>query len=656
MKNFYLTTFFVLWTIAYAGAQDFEYGKITGEDLGLKNIAFDSSANAVVIKEFGTSTIELKNDVFSVVFMYHVKIKIFNKNGFNHGNIVIPLRIHKEVDDEVVGLRATTYNLVNGGVTQTELDNKNTFKEKANKYVTLYKFTMPNLQEGSIIEYSYRLTSPGIFNFRSWEFQSNIPKIHSEYIANIPAVYNYNIALRGGRKLTTQKSEVSKRCFRYGPHEVNCSKMIYIMKDVPALIEEDYMTAASNFKSAIYFELSHYTDMQGQERRITKNWKDIDKELMDERSFGLQLKKGDLFKELLPAVLGGATDELDKARAVYAYIQKNIKRNGYIGIYSENTIKTALDRHAGNTGDINLALVAALNEADLDAEALILSTRTNGTVNDLYPVISEFNYVVAKVNIGGTSYLLDATVPMLPFGLLPLHCINGKGRVIPLKKPSYWYDIAASQKQTTKYILNATLTDEGILKGELMTVSAGYRALQKRERINEAGSADQFVEELDEQMPHIKIGKHRIDNIDSLENPLVEAYEIEMKLFDNMNNAQFYLNPFFINRTDKNPFNLNERSYPVDLGAAIDDRLTMTIKLPDNIVLANEPKNMSLALAEGGGKYQTMTTQTGNTLVFHQLMQLNNPVYSPDDYLSLKEFFSRIIQFQKTDILLKKTK
>lgn len=655
MRKIYLIAFFILCTFTYAGAQDFEYGKITGDDAELKNVAFDSSANAVVIREFGTSKIDLNDGIFSVVFMYHVKIKIFNKNGFNHGNIVIPLRIHKEVDDEVQELKATTNNFVNGRLTKTELDKKNTFKEKANKYITLYKFTMPNLQEGSIIEYSYRLNSPGIFNFRTWEFQGNIPKIHSEYEANIPAVYNYNVALRGTRKLTSQKSVLSKECLQYGPHKVNCSKMTYIMKDLPALIEEDYMTAASNFRSAVYFELSHYTDMRGLEHNITRNWKDIDKELNDDKSFGAQIKKKELFKDILPQMLNGATDETDKARAIYAYIQKNIKRNGYIGIYSENTIKTALEKHAGNTADINLALVAALNAAGLNAEAMILSTRNNGTVNDLYPVISEFNYVVAKVNIGSTSYLLDATVPLLPFGLLPLHCINGKGRVINQKKPSYWYDITASQKQTTKYVLTAKLTNEGVLRGTLTTVSGGYSALKKRERINEAGSIDQYVERLDEQMPKIKIANHSIEGLDSLENPLIESYDIEMKIFDNMNNKEFYLNPFFISRTDKNPFNLNDRSYPVDLGAAVDERLTMTIELPDDIVLANEPKNMGLALAEAGGKYQTSTSQSGNNLIFHQVMQLNKPIYSPDEYLSLKEFYSRIIQFQKTDLILKKT-
>lgn len=428
------------------------------------------------------------------------------------------------------------------------------------------------------------------------------------------------------------------------------------MKDVPALIEEDYMTSPTNFRSAIYFELSDYSRIRGGKKSITKTWKDVDNELVSEKSFGDQMKRKDVFNELLPKILENTSDDLSKAKAIYAYIRKNIKMNGFIGIYSETNIKNALEKHSGNTGDINLALIAALSAANLDAEAVILSTRENGVVNNLYPVITGFDYVVAKVNIGDQSYLLDASQPLLPFGLLPLHCINGNGRVINLKKPSYWYDVKASQKESTKYILDGELTSDGKLKAKLTTYSSGYAALKKRQRIVAANSVDEYVEKLDEQMPGISILKHSIENVDSLDNPLVEIYEIEMKVFDNLNADQSYFNPFFINRISKNPFNLNERTYPVDLGAASEERVSMMIKLPANISIVDKPKDMSIALADNGGKYLASTSMQDDSFVFNQMLQFNKPTYDSEDYLSLKEFYSRIIQLQKTDIVLKKTK
>ncbi len=657
MKCFLATLSFFFLTTFSISAQDFEYGKISNNDVILKNTVLDSNANAMVIHEFGTARIQFEDGGGPFInFEYHVKIKIFNKKGFESGNIIIPRRIYSDREDELNELEATTFNYVNGILIRTELNKKNVFHEKKNKYVTLSKFTMPNLAEGSIIEYRYRLHIPSIFNFKSWDFQSDIPKLHSEYVAVIAGLYNYNASLRGYAKLSSSKSELMKECLSVGGYKTDCSKLTYIMKNVPAFIEEDYMTSPDNFRSAIYYELSDYYNWTGGKTNVTKTWKDVDHELVTDKSFGGQMKQKDLFKAIMPELLKGCTDDLSKAKAVYAYIQKNMKRNGFIGINAETSVRTALEKHGGNTADINLALIAALSAAELDAEALILSVRSNGTVNTLYPVLSDFNYVVAKLNIADQSYLLDATEPQLPFGLLPIHCMNGQGRVVNLKKPSYWYDIKASQKDLTRYTLSGELTKEGTIKAQLTTYSSGYAALKKRMSIKAANSIEEYVEQLDEQMPKISISKHEIKNLDSLDNPLIEIYEIEMKGYDNINKDQIYFNPFMINPVNRNPFNLSERTYPVDFGAVREERVNIFLKLPDSYGISDKPKDLSMTLPEGGGKYMSSSNIEGDAFVSQQLFQLNKPVYTPEEYHSLKEFFSRMIQLQKTDIVFKKAK
>ena len=66
---------------------------------------------------------------------------------------------------------------------ETKLDPKNVFLENQSKYYDAKKFAIPNVKEGSVIEVFYTLESPFIFQFRSWEFQSDIPKLQSEYWA-----------------------------------------------------------------------------------------------------------------------------------------------------------------------------------------------------------------------------------------------------------------------------------------------------------------------------------------------------------------------------------------------------------------------------------------------------------------------------------------
>lgn len=638
-------------------AQDFEFGKFTSDDLNINTVGFDSTANAVVLREFGTASIQFDDNTGRsyINYEYHVKMKIFNKPGFDEANIQIPLWTYGNNSmDEISGLMAVTMNFTETGLRKTELNQKGIFTDKKSKYLNINKFTMPDIQEGSVIEYKYRIKRPYIFNFITWEFQSNLPKLHSEFIGFIPPIYNFNASIRGFRKLTDQKGVISKDCLRVNGMNLDCSKMTYIMKDVPSFIEESYMTAASNFKSAIYFELSDVQHLRGGNSKITKTWKDVDNELIGDKSFGGQMKKKDLFKPLLPEILKNTNDELSKANAIYDYIKKNIKWNNYVGKYSENDIKKALELQSGNIGDINLALIAALSAADLDVEALILSTRSNGTINDIHPVISDFNYVVAKVNIGEKSYLLDASQPFLPFGLLPHHCINERGRVIGLKTASYWYDVKASQKDANYYHFNGDLALNGKITGSMRISSLGYSALNKRESMAAAGSLDAFVESFDEKMPNIRILKHKITNIDSLNKELIEEYEVEMQLSGDLNVEQFYFNPYLIDRNTKNPFNLNERLYPVDLGAKTEKMVTMTLKVPANFVLLEKPQDISLTLPNADAKYVNRIAFQPGEITLMQLLQLNKPIYQAEEYLSLKEFYSRVIQQQTTDLILKK--
>ena len=655
MKSFRLLALFSL-LILNASAQNFRFGDITSEDYAINRNAIDSNANAIVIQEFGRSTMQLNESDgrLHLIFEYHIKLKIFNKDGFRHGNVIVPLYKEENQQEYITEIKASTYNYNAGSFEETLMDKKGIFTEKRSKYIELTKFTLPNLKDGSIIEYSYRLESPNIFNFKSWNFQTDIPKMSSLYEVNIPAIYNYNVLLRGPYKLTDQKVELSKECLRVRGVNVDCSKISYLMKKIPAFIEEDYMTAANNFKSAVYFELSDMQRIDGSRQSYTKSWKDVDYELTSAANFGSQMKRKEVFKDVMPGLLKNTTTDLDKAKAIYSYIKKQIKWNNYYAVHSEGNIKTALENRSGNVADINLSLISALSAANLDAEAVILSTRDKGIVNKLYSVLSEFNYVIAKVNIGTESYLLDATEPLLPFGLLPIRCINDQGRVINLKKPSYWIDLKASQKSVSSYILDGVLTKDGKIKGTITTHSLGYDAFNKRIAIKKYNSVEEYVEKLDEQMPYLSITGEEISNIDSLELPLTEKYEVEFSAHSATNPTQLYLNPFYINRITKNPFNLNERTYPVDLGTANDERIVINISLPDKYELLERPKDLAISLPNNGGKYLLKTVFEDNKLTISQLKQLSKAVYSPEEYLYLKEFFSKIIQNQKTDLLLKK--
>jgi len=637
-------------------AQDLPFGEVDYAALDLDRYDKDTNAVAVVLHEAGRARMD-NRDGTKVIFQYHVKIKVLNSQKFTRGDVVIPL--YKEDNynfEKARDIKGVVFNKrENGSIERTDLDKKNIFNENTSKYVDLVKFALPNIKDGSVVEYSYELESPFIFNFRSWEFQWDIPKIYSEYVAIIPSIYNYNVSLVGYQKLDKSEAKIERDCLVTGNGvKVHCSRMTYAMNDIPAFMEEDFMTSPKNYVSTINFELSTIYLPNGSTRKITQEWKDIDQQLKKHIDFGKQVRRDDLFKDQLPSITEGVANDLEKAHAVYQHIKSLFKWNKFYGKYSEEGIKKAMEKRSGNVADINLSLVAALNAAGLEADAVILSTRDNGLINKLYPVMSDFNYVIAKLDLDGTTYFLDATDPMLPFGLLPLRCINDQGRVMSIDKPSEWIDLKASQKRSSVYSLNLTLRGDGKIAGTVQHYSLGYEAFNKRKKIKEFNSIDEYVEDMDERMSKIRILSHNIQNLDSLQSPLGELYEVELDAFDEIDKDRFHFNPFFMDRMDENPFKLDERSYPVDMGAPSDSRVVLVMSFPEEYEILSMPENKGLGLPNKGGQYISKIDLSNNTIHFSESTQLEKSIYHPEEYVFLKELFNQIILVKKTDIIFKK--
>ncbi|HWZ14762.1 MAG TPA: DUF3857 domain-containing protein [Mucilaginibacter sp.] len=659
MRKTLLILFILSGVTHIAVAQDFPFGQVTPGEMEMKKYAKDTSAHAVVLQEFGKSRIVItSDDNIKLMFEYHVKIKIFDNNGFDHGTVQIPVYNNGEADsyeniDEIAGV--TFYKDENGVTQKTELEHQKIYPIKENKYWANYKFALPGLRNGCVIEYKFQIESPYFENFHSWHFQEDIPKIYSEYEVHIPGFWNYNVSLRGGLKLDKNKSDLEKLCFESHGAHCDCSVMTYGMSDIPAFKEEDFMTSPKNFLSAVNFELMEYVNpYNGIKHRVTKEWKDVDYQLKSSPYFGSQLKRKGLFKDKLVPVIAGQPDDVAKAKAIYAYIQKAFKWNNFYGISSDG-ISKSLDDHTGNIADINLSLVTALNAGGLNAEAVLLSQRDHGMINTLYPVIGDFDYVVAKVNIADKSYLLDASDPMLPFGMLPLKCLNDKGRVFNLDKPSYWIDLNLPQKEKSLQTIDLTLDENGKLKGTLTKYSFGYEAYKKRVEIKKNNSTDEYLEKLNAESPKLKILKSDISGLDSLDQPLVEKYEIQFDAYNKLaNNLSF--NPFFWGRITINPFKLDARTFPVDRGMPLDDRLTLTIHLPDQYTVEAPPPNFAMALPNDGGKFLTNYQADNNAFTFSNVIQLNKPVYSSEEYPYLKEFYNKIIQSEKSEMVFRKKK
>ncbi|WP_026461735.1 DUF3858 domain-containing protein [Adhaeribacter aquaticus] len=654
MNKFLLTLFFLLF-IESVHSQDFgfNYGKVNVNELQMKFYPKDSTANALILNEFGNSSIT--NENFHLIHQFHSLIKIFNSKGFEQANFSIPIHKTSGRAELLKGLKASTFNLENGKIVETKFNGK-FYTENVNKNWDILKFTLPSIKEGSIIEVAYTLESPFLYNFRKWDFQSEIPKLQSEYWTSIPGNYVYNIALKGPFKLAKNEVSVLRDCFTSSAGgKADCTFSKYVMMDIPAFKEEAYMTAKTDFLASINYELAEVRDFNGKVDKLTKSWNDADQELRIEPKFGGQLRRGkELFKDDIITLVSGKLDSLQAAQKIFNIIKSHYKWNERFGIFSDLGIKKAFEERSGNIGDINLSLIAALNYAGFKTDPILLSTRENGTPIDLYPVISDFNYVIAQVKINNKMYFLDASDNFLPFGTLPIRCLNGKGRVIPFKGPSYWTDVKPTQKDKRVTYLDIALQNDGTLKGKMTLTSYGYDALSERKKIKSFNTQDAYIEEENNKLDRIKINKYVITNLDDLEKNIIKSYEVEIEGYDNLNNTKLLLDPFFIKDWSKNPFSSKDRFYPVNLGMPIETQYILTLTYPSQFELKDTPTSIAVALPNEGGKFMLNFQIMGNKVIVTNNVFLNKPIYSPDEYHYLKELFAKIIQSYNTTLIFNK--
>ncbi|WP_159635147.1 DUF3857 domain-containing protein [Sphingobacterium composti Ten et al. 2007 non Yoo et al. 2007] len=643
--------FFAINFYYIAQAQQIDFPPVTIGTFSNTESNPDPNADAFVVLEKGRTHMDVseRDRGLRIFHTYKARIKILTQEGFDEANFTIPLYSFGKDFEYVENVVGKTYNLENGRLAETLLERKNVVTENKSEFLKLTKFTLPNIKVGSLIEIEYQIVSPDIFNFRSWQFQSNLPKARSEYNVRIPAICNYNVTLKGALKLEDTKSKKESECVVIMGRRIDCSNITYSMNAIPAFKEEAFMLAPKNYISAINFELVEMANPNGGIDKYTKAWKDVDMDLMNERSFGGQLKKIDFIKDKLDPKILEIPDHYHRATEIYKWINKNIKLNNIYGKYSQHGIEEAFQKRNGNVGDINLALITAFNAAGLEAYPVIISTRNNGLPHDLHPILSDFNYVIAAVKINDEFTLADATEPLVPFGQLPLHCINGRGRIIFSRKSSEWIDLTNKIVSVTDYHFNGKLDSDGKLKGTLMISNTGLDALNKRKEILHYPSFEEYTEQYDDKLTYTRILQSSVENLENPDQILLEKYDIEVNVTDQIKAGHVQFNPIFISRITKNPFNLDERNYDVDLGARDLEKHTIEIELPEGFTFKQGPKKVNLALPENSARYYYSSEIKDNKLTVAQQIALNRAIYSSDAYFGLKELFSRIIQHMQID-------
>lgn len=617
-------------------AQVFKIEKITKDDFNEKNYSNDSTAVAVIEYNIGNCYFVTAGNTYNLITETKTRIKILKKEGYDYATIKIPLYKRKSERESLNVSNAYTYNLVNGDVEKTKLKGDGEFSEKIEGNNYLATFTMPNVKEGSIIEYTTKVNSPFFTYIPEWYFQYSIPVKYSEFSLTIPEMLFFYKYIKGAEKVGQ---------FTIG------DKYVFKAKDIPALKSEGYVANINNYRSSITHSFSGYRDTSGIIKMEAGTWEDVVKKINAREEFGSRLKKDDFELDFVRTLTDSKNNQEEKAKVIYDYVKNNFNWNEKIGIYAERSLKEVFKSKMGSSAEINLLTIALLRSAKIPANPVLLSTRSNGISH--IPHSDAFNNVIIGIEDAGKIALYDATDKLSSKDVLPVHNLNWVGRMV--KNDGTSKDILLEPKIESKFNVNAYLDlnlNTGSASGTIRRNYSNYEAYLYRNSYK--GLTNEKISEKIATKYKIEIDSLSLNNFNDVDLNISELIKFSKEnSFDKIGD-KIYLTPAFIFTLQENPFKLETRNYPIDFLYVNKNNYTITYNIPEGYAIDYIPKSKKIQTGSNSVSIKWVTNYDDKKIQIRWNLDYNTVYVDAGEYQDIKTVFEELTKFMNEKIVLKK--
>lgn len=615
-------------------SQEYKIEKITTNDF-LKQTN-DTLHKAIVEYNIGSTHFSPAGNQYQVITTTKTRIKILTKDGYDLATVKVPLYRDQSTREFLTVSNAVTYNLVNGEVEKTKLKNDGEFFEKVEGNHYLASFTMPNVKEGSIIEYTTKIISPYFTYIPEWHFQLDIPVKHSEISLRIPEFLTYYKYIKG----TINVNQITVG-----------DSYIYKATNIPALKDEGFVNNINNYRSAIIHTFSGYREQNGSFKMVAGSWEDVVKTINKNENFGKQFKNLDFFTEVAtPIIVDKKTDE-EKADAIFNYVKTNFTSDKNVSIYSSKSLKEVFKSKIGNVADINLLTIALMKGVKINANPIVLATRSKGIA--YMPSADAFNNVIIGVELPGKTLLYDASNKFSNKNIIPIYNLNWLGRLIRVDDTSK--DLSIEPTIESKYTVNSAIKlnlENGASVSKIRKTYSNYEAFDRRNRYENL-SEEKIIDQLESRYK-APIKEYTVANLADITENVEETFTINKDAsFDHIGN-KLYLSPLSFFGWNENPFKDENRAYPIDFIYPNSNLYGINIEIPEGYEVDFLPKSKKFITGSNSVEARWILSNDDKVVRVRFTLNYNNAYVEAKEYVDIKKIFEEIVKFSDEKIVLKK--
>lgn len=480
----------------HAQSPDYRFGKVSEEELRMTSYDKDPEAEAVYLNEENSFYYQIGNDIL-ITRDYRARIKILKPEGTGKADVSLSYIDNYNWRENVSGIDAAAYNLVDGKIVKTPLKKQYVFTEQLDENRKLIKFSIPEVREGTVIEYKYRISSKNITYIPSFRFQHDIPVMRSRMTAAIPEFFRFNLSMKGYVRINVNE-DASTGTIGSGPNSLSYSirNIATEAADIPALKREEYVWSLNDFRSTLDFELSQIAFPNSPVKNYATTWEDVN-EALRKSTFDTHCRIGNPYKDEVAAIKAAEGTPEEKIRQVLRLVQSKMKWNEEYRLFSKGP-RAAANKGTGSSADINFVLMAVLKDAGFEAVPVLLSPRHMGRLPYAHPTIDGINAFVVRVALGdGKHAYLDGTNPNSSLNLLPTALLVDRARVYGVNDESGWCDLTNLVKNASTINLILKLNEDNTLTGTFIQQDANQAALRVSTAYTNAKSQEEYIESLE---------------------------------------------------------------------------------------------------------------------------------------------------------------
>jgi len=575
----------------------------------------------------------------------YVRIKILTEEGRKHANVEIPFL---KGGNDVIHIHGRTIR-PDGSV--ADFDGKvfeqSIVKARGFKYVAK-TFTLPDVQVGGIIEYSYT------YDYKEYSLYDSHWILSQELFTKAAKFslkpYVGNIVRWTWHDLPSGTVQPKEG----GDHVIRLEA-----QNIPAFLTEDFMPPENDLKSRVDFI---YSD-EPYESDVEKYWKRVGKQLNGQVESFVGKRKA--MEEAVAQIVSPNDAPEMKLRKIYDRVQQ-LRNTSFELQKTEQEEKREREKEPANVEEVwkrgyagakNLTwlFLGLVRAAGFEAYAVWVSDRQNyffspGTVDRTR---LDTNVVLVKLN--GKDVYYDPGVVFTPFGLLEWPETGVTGLRLD-KEGGSWIKSTLPQSSESRTERKAALklSDTGDLEGKLTVTFTGLEGMSRRLEQLHTDAADRkkyLEEQVKEYIPvGAEVDLTNQPDWKSSSQPLVAEFNVRIQGWVSGAGRRALLPVGVFSATEKHIFEHANRVHPVYFQfpfAKVDD---ITIDLPTSWQVQSLPKpqNQDVKVVA----YNLQAEKSANSIHLTRKVSVDVLLLDAKYYSALRDFFQVVRSGDEEQIVL----